>query len=54
VTRPVKRKAAYDEPSPLPSGGASMRKTMLNTAANTTRVASGWIRDQAQPRTLER
>ena len=54
VTSPVNRNAAYDEPLPLPSGGASMRKTMLNTAAKTMRVASGWMSDHAQPRMLDR
>jgi hypothetical protein len=31
-----------------------MRKTVLNTAAKTMRVASGWMSDHAQPRMLER
>jgi hypothetical protein len=31
-----------------------MRKTKLKTAAKTTKMARGWINDQAQPKMLER
>jgi hypothetical protein len=54
VTSPVNRKAAYEDPSPFPRGGAWMRKTRLKTAAKTIKVASGWISDHAQPSRLAR